>query len=154
MTVIDYVTKEVVRQGHNVLTLDGIERVGWMLDGWAHALRIHDLRKPTVADVTMLGTLVERNANVHGTRTVGVTVGGRVCPRPEKVNTLLVEWGEWVRLGVNVEPFDAYRRLLEIHPFVDGNGRTGKIILNWLNGSLLSPEFPPDDFWGRPIRNP
>lgn len=35
-----------------------------------------------------------------------------------------------------------------------GNGRTGKILLNWLNGTLLNPIFPPADFWGRPIQNP
>ena len=33
MTVINYVNEEVRRQGHDTHTLDGIERVGWMLDG-------------------------------------------------------------------------------------------------------------------------
>lgn len=34
-----------------------------------------------------------------------------------------------------------------IHPFVDGNGRTGKILYNYLLGTLENPVLPPN-FWG------
>jgi fido (protein-threonine AMPylation protein) len=51
-------------------------------------------------------------------------------------------------------PLEAYVEYEEIHPFVDSNGRTGKIILNYLNGTLLDPIFPPNDIWGDWISNP
>ncbi len=38
-----------------------------------------------------------------------------------------------------------------IHPFGDGNGRTGKILYNYLKGTLDSPVMPPN-FWD--IANP
>lgn len=154
--VVAYCAQEVMRQGHDTEQLDGIERVGWMLDAWAYALaqRTSDDVKPTIGDVIEIGKCVERRTNAYGLRRVNVMVGSKVCPRWEKVPALLSEWGEWVRLDVNVEPWDAYRRLLEIHPFEDGNGRASKIVVNWLNGTLLKPIFPPADFWGAPIRNP
>ncbi len=30
----------------------------------------------------------------------------------------------------------------------------GVILLNWRNGTLLAPVFPPQDFWGDRIENP
>jgi fido (protein-threonine AMPylation protein) len=46
------------------------------------------------------------------------------------------------------------KNAMMVHPFRDGNGRTGKILLNWLNQSLNAPIFPPSDLFGSPIRNP
>jgi hypothetical protein len=40
-----------------------------------------------------------------------------------------------------------YYEYENIHPFRDGNGRTGKIIYNYLCGTLNNPIMPPN-FWG------
>ena len=150
MTVIEYVTEEVERQGHNTLALDGIERVTWMLRAWCFALR-SKYRAPTVDDLVLIGRLIEPIKNEDRIRRCGVRVGSKICPDYVLVPGMLDEL--WARSG-QLAPLEFYRELLTIHPFVDGNGRSGKVILNWLNGTLLSPIFPPDDFWGSPIRNP
>lgn len=150
MTVIEYCTEEVRRQGHDILTLDGIERVGWMLDGWSYALQ-REFRKPEITDAVHMGTLVERLKNRDGLRRVGVRVGPRICPPAGEVYGLLTTLSE---KRDDLAPLDFYREFELIHPFVDGNGRTGKVLLNWLNGSLLKPIFPPNDFWGGWIENP
>jgi hypothetical protein len=150
MDVISYVTEEVTRQGHDVFTLDGIERVSWMLDGWAYALRNFH-RGLQGSDIITLGTLVERKKNALGMRTCGVRVGSRVCPNPNEVPRMV---DRLIELMSTMTPIEFYKEFEEIHPFVDGNGRTGKILLNWKNGTLLDPIFPPSDLFGYPITNP
>lgn len=153
MNVIEYCIEEVQRQGHYTLALDGIERVGWMLDAWSYALKYQG-ELPTMAVIMELGMKVERQKNAGGFRTVGVQVGGSIKPEPVLVRPLLEDLVADLRFGTERESLDFYRRFEEIHPFVDGNGRVGKILLNWLNISLLSPIFPPSDFWGIELRNP
>ena len=65
-----------------------------------------------------------------------------VFPNPAKIPGLMKEYGEW--LG-KAEPdratsFDAHFRLVAIHPFTDGNGRTARLLMNLL---LLRAGYPP-----------
>lgn len=65
-----------------------------------------------------------------------------VFPNAAKISRLMKDYGEW--LG-NVEPvpaagFDAHFRLVAIHPFIDGNGRAARLLMNLL---LLRDGYPP-----------
>ena len=150
--VIQYVTEEVQRQGHDTETLDGIERVGWMLNAWCYALEESERGvRPGSEDAWKLGTLVEPHVNERGWRRVGVIVGGRRCPPFEQVPDLIRKLFD---RRDTLTPLEFYKAYEEVHPFGDGNGRSGKILLNWIAGTLLAPIFPPSDLWGHPIRNP
>lgn len=149
-SVIDYCAEEVQRQGHDVTKVDGIERVGWMLNAWT--MMIHAKRdRINLTELVELGRTMEPSKNSYGLRRCNVTVGPYVMPHWQSVLgrlTVLLAHQE------TYASFDFYREFLEIHPFEDGNGRVGKILLNWKNGSLQSPIFPPNDFWGASIVNP
>src|SRR5665213_2096639 len=65
-----------------------------------------------------------------------------IFPNPAKIPQLMKEYGEW--LG-QAEPgpapsFEAHYRLVAIHPFSDGNGRTARLLMNLL---LLREGYPP-----------
>ena len=150
MSPIEYCAEEVSRQGHNIKDLDGIQRVSWMLAGWSYALR-NQSRSFHFDDIVFLGKAIEPNKNQGGLRKCGVRVGSRICPDWENVPELL---HRLLKYGTELSPLEFYKEFELIHPFVDGNGRTGKVLLNWRNGSLLDPIFPPNDLWGYPILNP
>ncbi len=65
-----------------------------------------------------------------------------VFPNAVKIPGLMQEYGEWLA-NAPPEPatsFDAHFRLVAIHPFADGNGRTARLLMNLL---LLREGYPP-----------
>lgn len=72
-------------------------------------------------------------------RTVNVMVGGRQCPDHANVEGLLKNWLHWVN-GLKLEGYSRMKEIAiqqmhvefeKIHPFQDGNGRVGRMIMNW-----------------------
>jgi Fic family protein len=65
-----------------------------------------------------------------------------VLPNPVKIPQLMKEYGEWLNKAEPVPAtfFDAHFRLVAIHPFGDGNGRTARLLMNLL---LLREGYPP-----------
>ncbi|MDQ2713184.1 MAG: Fic family protein, partial [Acidobacteriota bacterium] len=65
-----------------------------------------------------------------------------VFPNAAKLPQLMKDYGEWLRKTepVPAASFDAHFRLVGIHPFADGNGRTARLLMNLL---LLRGGYPP-----------
>jgi hypothetical protein len=152
MRIYSYIREEVIRQGHDVYADEGQLRIAWMSEAWDRAQGyILVGNQCTTSDVRTLGMLVERKVNKEGFRTIPVMIGYNPTPHPNVVQSRLVRLlNQWDDL----EPLELYKEFELIHPFVDGNGRVGKILLNWKAGTLDNPFFPPDNLWGEPIRNP
>ena len=71
-----------------------------------------------------------------------ITGSAVVFPNPAKLPTLMAEMGDWLA-AAEASPliaFEAHRRLVRIHPFSDGNGRTARLLMNLI---LLRAGYPP-----------
>lgn len=63
-------------------------------------------------------------------------------PTPAEIDPLMGDFGQWLA-GAPASPdtaFEAHYRLVAIHPFSDGNGRTARLLMNLI---LLKAGYPP-----------
>jgi len=75
-------------------------------------------------------------------RYVLTDAGRHAFPSPAEVPPLMRDFAAWLA-GAPDTPetaFTAHRRLVEIHPFNDGNGRTARILMNLI---LIRGGYPP-----------
>lgn len=144
--IVKFCAEEVERQGRGPI------QVAWMVEAWDFAIGTWEQCWPVKSSTIFLdregllqklGALVEHQNPDDRWRQYGVRVGDRVCPSVSEVPRLMDRWMEMVK---GMTPEEAYKELMLIHPFVDGNGRVGKIVYNALKGSLDKPQMPPNFF--------
>jgi len=64
-------------------------------------------------------------------RTIPVSIAGRPGVKPSLIYPLMQEWIALAN-DKRIDPIEHHVRYEKIHPFVDGNGRTGRMFLNWM----------------------
>lgn len=150
------------------LQMSGELSVGWMVDAWLYAQEASKIRheftdeligytyNPTLADVLNIGKLVEPNVNYNGFRKVDVRVGWDVKMNWENVPRAMDALMESLTAepdkshpGITIPvmtPDKFFKEYEDIHPWRDGNGRSGVILFNWINGTLDDPQWAPN-FW-------
>ncbi|GAA0720034.1 Fic family protein [Dactylosporangium roseum] len=121
-----------------------------MVDAWRYAHR-HRFKPITVRDVLALGRLVEPRKNRGGFRKAGVRVGWDVKMHHDLVPAALDDLLERQPVSSEAEATEWFRQYEEIHPFRDGNGRTGTLLYNWLRDTLPRPVHVPN-LWEDPRR--
>jgi Fic family protein len=103
----------------------------------------------TEADIRNLHSLVVRRSkpDIAGRyadppRYVLTDAGRHAFPLPAAVPALMGDLSAWLRAAPATPgvAFDAHRRLVDIHPFNDGNGRTARLLMNLV---LLRGGYPP-----------
>ena len=98
-------------------------------------LRIHEIVLTGIDDI---------NAGTY--RDVPVRISGSqvVLPNFRKVPVLMRDFITWLASKKNLHPAalasDAHYQLVTIHPFIDGNGRTARLLMNLV---LMMHGFPP-----------
>ena len=93
----------------------------------------------------VLANIDDENAGQY--RKVAVRIAGASHTPPDswEVPRLINEWSDWLNgVATELHPIAraalAHHRLVAIHPFIDGNGRTARLIMNLL---LMCEGYPP-----------
>ncbi|CAG9136486.1 unnamed protein product [Plutella xylostella] len=79
-------------------------------------------------------------------RRTQVYVGGHIPPGPSEIPSLMIQFLEWLNSedAMDLHPVRyaalAHYKLVHIHPFVDGNGRTSRLLMNLV---LMQAGYPP-----------
>jgi Fic family protein len=75
-------------------------------------------------------------------RYVNTDAGRHAFPTPAEIPALMGDFSAWLATAPATPDgaFEAHRRLVDIHPFNDGNGRTARLLMNLV---LLRAGYPP-----------
>ena len=104
---------------------------------------------PTEFDIRTMHRLVvlRSNPSIAGSyadqyRYVLTDAGRHRFPAPIEIPGLMRDFGAWlsVTAATPAAAFGAHLRLVDIHPFNDGNGRSGRLLMNLI---LLRAGYPP-----------
>lgn len=105
-----------------------------------------EIKENDILDIHRLILSRIDDSNAGRYRNVSVRIAGMpvVLPNPRKVPELMEDFFRWLHLGSKDHPVEfaseAHLRFVTIHPFIDGNGRTARLLLNLL---LLQKGYPP-----------
>ncbi len=110
--------------------------------------RAMDTRIIDVADVLaihkrILSGIDDSNAGFYRNVPVRISGSRTVLPNPLKVPDLMEQFNQWLMSAdeeVVLKAIDAHYRLVTIHPFKDGNGRTARLLMNLI---LIQAGFTP-----------
>jgi len=77
----------------------------------------------------MKNLLPARTGGAGSYRVNNVTVGGRMCPHWREIQERMDDWLTHMLNWFTLDPIHEHVRFEHIHPFVDGNGRTGRMLM-------------------------
>ena len=105
-----------------------------------------DISQKDILDIQriILGKIDDTNAGRY--RNVPVRIAGTttIMPNPANVPKLMDNFEKWLHSPSKDHPVkisaDAHYKLVSIHPFIDGNGRTARLLMNLL---LMQEGYPP-----------
>lgn len=129
------ITYEHIRQSNLIENIDSTLEDDRSMHVW-ETLRPEEILSHSVICQTQWGITRAQNLPMRAIgayRDYGgfnVEVGSRECPHFLQVPSLMDEWLISYRNGAE-NPLQAHIEFEKIHPFLDGNGRTGRMLLWW-----------------------
>lgn len=109
-------------------------------------IKPHQIKEKTVLKIheIILGKINKENAGFYRRVPARISGSSVVLPNWSKVNSLMNEFFLWLEQETKMHAVElaaeAHYRLVTIHPFIDGNGRTARLLMNMI---LMMKGYPP-----------
>ncbi len=116
---------------------------------YIHKIAKKKSQKITLADLfqihqTILKGIGDDNAGMYRNMAARIAGSRVVLPNPRKIPDLMDGFMDWLQKSSKIHPAklaaEAHYRLVTIHPFVDGNGRGARLLMNLI---LIMHGYPP-----------
>lgn len=107
--------------------------------------RPHSLTEEDILHIhrLIMKSIDDHNAGRYRVTPVRISGSAVALPNPRKVPDLMNGLAKWLKLATGLHPVElaaeAHYRLVTIHPFTDGNGRTARLLMNMV---LLMSGYP------------
>jgi len=92
----------------------------------------------------VLKSIADEHAGYYRREPIRISGSTVAMPNPLKVPDLMAQLQAWLNSSTDLHPVElaaeAHYRLVTIHPFVDGNGRTARLLMNLI---LMMLGYPP-----------
>lgn len=127
------ITHNHIRQSNLIEGIDDPAEDKQSTKAWRYLEKQDHLSQPVLLELHRLITKNQLPEGESGAyRKVNVTVGGRLCPEPFLATQLIYNWlYDMLEYDLYLNPKEMHIRFERIHPFVDGNGRTGRMLMWW-----------------------
>lgn len=127
---------EAVNHKDAILFLEGLIEKGKLEINCLLIRQIHQL---------ILKNIDQENAGKYREVLVKITGSKYIPPLPAKIPTRMRQFENWLKSGRSKKNIIDYAslahfKLVDIHPFIDGNGRTARLLMNLI---LMNKGFPP-----------
>lgn len=108
--------------------------------------KISDLKEKDIMKIheIILDKIDRENSGIYRRVPVRISGSAVVLPNPRKVQELMDDFFSWLKKENKMHAVElaaeAHYRLVTIHPFTDGNGRTARLLMNMI---LMIHGYPP-----------
>ena len=126
--------KKYIQESNAIEDIYSLEEIQQSLVAWRYLNRLNEITHYNICRLQKIITLnqIDLRPNERGYyrsfSKINVTVGSKRLPSYKNVDKLMEEW---LKDLPKMSPVIAHIRFETIHPFVDGNGRVGRMIYWW-----------------------